>query len=310
MNNCIAVMDLGTNTFHLMIAEVIDGSFREVLHDHEGVKLGEGGINKGYIQQAAFERGMATMERFGAEIKAHHVTQVKAIATSALRNASNGQQFIDTVKARTGIQIEIIDGLKEATYIYEGVKVSGALSDQTFLIMDIGGGSVEFIICNQNEMLWKHSFEIGAARLIERFHQIDPITSACIIQLNQYLAQALQPLFQAAEQHKITKLIGSAGAFETFAEVIEHESHNDFDVKKINTYNYDINALIHITDRLITSTNKQRKAIKGIISLRVDMIVVASILTRYMMDKLNINNVGMSTYSLKEGVMAGLAGMH
>lgn len=309
MNNCIAVMDLGTNTFHLMIAEVFNGSFREVLHDHEGVKLGEGGINKGYIQQAAFDRGITTMERFGIEIKAHNVTQIKAIATSAMRSASNGQQFIDTVKERTGIQIETISGLKEAEYIYEGVKISGALSDSTSLIMDIGGGSVEFIICTNQQMLWKQSFEIGAARLIERYHQVDPITPECITELIHYLDQTLQPLFQAAQQHQITKLIGSAGAFETFTEVIEHETQDDFDVKKLKTYTYNIDALTRITNILIASSNQQRKAMKGIISLRVDMIVVASILTRYIMDKLKIEQVGMSSYSLKEGVMAGLVAL-
>jgi len=308
MDNCIAVMDLGTNTFHLMIAKVSDGSFTEIARDHEAVRLGEGGMSKGFIQQSAFDRGIKTMERFSDQIKTHHVNQVKAIATSALRNAANGQEFIDTVKERTGINIELIDGLKEATYIYQGVKVSGALSGSTSLIMDIGGGSVEFIICNQNQMLWKHSFEIGAARLIERFHQVDPIPAESISALHTYLDDTLKPLFIAAEQNHVDKLIGSAGAFETFVEVIELEKHDNFDAKQIKTYDFDIDKLTQVTDLLIASSNQQRKAIKGIISLRVDMIVVASILTRYVMNRLNIGQVGMSTYSLKEGVMAGLAG--
>jgi exopolyphosphatase/guanosine-5'-triphosphate,3'-diphosphate pyrophosphatase len=306
MNNCIAVMDLGTNTFHLMIARVNDGGFTEIARDHEAVRLGEGGINKGFIQQNAFDRGVKTMERFKQQIQQYPIQQVKAIATSALRSASNGQLFIDTVKEHTGISIEIIDGIKEATYIYEGVKVSGALSDHNSLIMDIGGGSVEFIICTQNHMLWKQSFEIGAARLIERFHQVDPIPVDRIIDLHNYLEDTLKPLFEAATQFGIEKLIGSAGAFETFAEVIELEKQDAFDVKQVKNYDFDLDALIRITDVLIASSNEQRKAMKGIISLRVDMIVVASIITRYVMDKLHITQVSMSTYSLKEGVMAGL----
>lgn len=300
-------MDLGTNTFHLMIAEVVDGSFREIARDHEAVRLGEGGINKGYIQQNAFDRGIKTMQRFSEQIKRHNISQVKAIATSALRSASNGQDFIEVVKQSTGITIEIIDGIKEATYIYQGVKASGALSTNTSLIMDIGGGSVEFIICNQDEMLWKQSFEIGAARLIDRYHQIDPITPEATSELHYYLDQTLKPLFKAAEDAVIDKLIGSAGAFETFTEVIELEQQDHFDVKQIKTYDFDVDALTRITDVLIASSSQQRRAMKGIISLRVDMIVVASILTRYVMDKLNISHVAMSTYSLKEGVMAGLA---
>jgi exopolyphosphatase/guanosine-5'-triphosphate,3'-diphosphate pyrophosphatase len=308
MNNCIAVMDLGTNTFHLMIAEVADGDFNEIARDHIAVKLGEGGINRGFIQHNAFDRGIAAMERFSKQIQQHQVKQVKAIATSALRNASNGDEFITTVKERTGIAIEIIDGIKEATYIYEGVKASGCLSASNSLIMDIGGGSIEFIICTDKTILWKQSFEIGAARLIERFHQIDPIPAKSIHELHHYLDETLKELLEAAQHIRLDKLIGSAGAFETFAEVIELENQDSFDVKQVKTYDFDLSDLIRITDVLIASSNQQRKAMKGIISLRVDMIVVASIVTCYMMDKLHIEHVGMSTYSLKEGVMAGLAG--
>ncbi|RKR82711.1 exopolyphosphatase/guanosine-5'-triphosphate,3'-diphosphate pyrophosphatase [Mucilaginibacter gracilis] len=307
MNDCFAVMDLGTNTFHLMIARVTDGHFTQIARDHEPVKLGEGGINKGFIQQNAFDRGLATMHRFSLQIKQYNIQRVKAIATSALRSAKNGQAFIDNVKEQTGIEIEIIDGLQEATYIYQGVKASGALTDDKALIMDIGGGSVEFIICTNNTMLWKQSFEIGAARLIERFHQVDPIPHQSITALHNYLGESLQPLFEAAQGITVNKLIGSAGAFETFAEVIELETQPAFDVKDIKTYNFDIDHLVRITDVLIASSNKQRQAMKGIISLRVDMIVAASIITRYVMQKLDIKQVSMSTYSLKEGVMAGLA---
>lgn len=307
MNNRVAVMDLGTNTFHLMIAEVSAGNFIEIARDHEAVKLGEGGMSKGYIQQNAFERGIKTMERFSRLIKQYKVSKVKAIATSALRNASNGQEFIDTVKQRTGITIELIDGITEATYIYQGVKVSGCLTAGNSLIMDIGGGSVEFIISTQESILWKQSFEIGAARLIEQFHQTDPIPAESIQALQQYLDEVLQPLFQSAERIGVDKLIGSAGAFETFTEVIELEKDGPFEVKEIKSYDFNLADFTRITDTLIASSNKQRTAMKGIISLRVDMIVVASILTRYVMQKLSIENVGMSTYSLKEGVLASLA---
>lgn len=307
MSNCIAVMDLGTNTFHLMIARVTNGTFTEIARDHEAVKLGEGGLSKGYIQQSAFERGIKTMQRFHQKIQDHDVHQVKAIATSALRNASNGQLFIDTVHQLTGICIEIVDGIKEATYIYQGVKASGALGADRSLIMDIGGGSVEFIICTDTELIWKHSFEIGAARLIERFHTIDPMPAGSVSDLHNYLNETLQPLADAIQKYPATELIGSAGAFETFAEVIELEKQDNFDVKQIKTYNFDTADLTRITDTLIASSNQQRKAMKGIISLRVDMIVVASILTRYVMDKLNIRRVALCTYSLKEGVMAELA---
>jgi len=223
-----------------------------------------------------------------------------------LRNAANGQQFIEKVKAKTGIQIELIDGQQEAAYIYQGVKASGCLSTSNSLIMDIGGGSIEFILCTNEQILWKQSFEIGAARMMDKFHRVDPISKDCIADLHDYLGQTLTDLFDAIKDTPIEKLIGSAGAFETFAEMVELHNQRTFDVKRTRSYDFDLRDFIDATNLIIRSSHEERAAMKGVIPLRVDMIVVASLITRFVMDKLNISDVGMSTYSLKEGVMAGL----
>src|ERR1700739_2351798 len=112
MDNRFAVMDLGTNTFHLLIAEKQDDGFKTLLHEHIAVKIGEGGINKGVILPAPFERGIATMKAFRLQIDKHNTRKIKCIATSALRNASNGADFIERVKQETDIDIEIIDGAR------------------------------------------------------------------------------------------------------------------------------------------------------------------------------------------------------
>jgi exopolyphosphatase / guanosine-5'-triphosphate,3'-diphosphate pyrophosphatase len=306
MDKRFAVMDLGTNTFHLLIAEGEIYDFNEIVHQHIAVKLGEGGINKGLILSAAFNRGIDTMRQFQQDIVSFQVRRVKAIATSALRNASNGQEFIEKVKAETGIEIEIIDGDREASFIYTGVKASGLLSDQNSLIMDIGGGSVEFIIGNHHQLLWKQSFEIGAARLMERFHHTDPIPPASIEALNVFLETALTGLFKATGQIPARDLIGSSGAFETFAELIENQRTDSFDLKKIKAYDFDREELLAVTDHLVRSTHAEREGNKSIIPVRVDMIVVASLITRYIMQKLDIKSVSLCTYSLKEGVLAGM----
>jgi exopolyphosphatase/guanosine-5'-triphosphate,3'-diphosphate pyrophosphatase len=299
----VAVMDLGTNTFHLLIAEGSAENYTEIVHEHDSVRLGEGGINKGIIQPSAYQRGLDTMQKFKADIDGHGVKVVRAIATSALRNASNGQQFINEVAEKTNIQIELIDGEQEAEYIYKGVKLAGSLADQTSLIMDIGGGSVEFILGNANSILWKQSFEIGAARLMDKFHQTDPIPAESVDELNLYLREKLTCLLGIAQKHPVDALIGSSGAFETFAEVIERDKGNDFSLD-IKNYNFALDDLISVTDKLITSSHQQRKEMHGIIPIRVDMIVVASLITRFILSNLKIEKVCMSTYSLKEGVLA------
>ena len=304
----VAVMDLGTNTFHLLIASGNADNPQELYHTIEPVKLGEGGLKDGIIQAAAYARGVDTMLKFHQQMVKYKVTRTKAIATSALRTTSNGKDFIDEVKAKTGIAIETINGEQEAKYIYEGVKAGKCLSKQNSLILDIGGGSVEFILGNDEQILWKQSFEIGAARLMDKFHQVDPIPTSSIHELNDYLEQILAPLFKATAGVDIGTVIGSSGAFETFAEVIELKDGNEFDLKKNRKYKFVPAEFFNITDWLIESTHFDRENTPGIIPIRVDMIVVAALITRFVMKKLNIEDVLMSTYSLKEGVMAEALG--
>ena len=306
MSKRIAVMDLGTNTFHLLIAGGTVNDYHEILHLQKAVKLGEGGINKGFILPEAFERGINTMQQFQEQIKANQVQEVRAIATSALRSASNGTDFIKEVKAKTGINIEIINGEQEADFIYKGVKISGCLPVQNSLIMDIGGGSIEFILGNADHIIWKQSFEIGAARLMDLYHRTDPIPPASIEALNLYLEDSLPELFQAVTANQVDTLIGSSGAFETFAEVIETEKGHAFDLKTIKTYSFNEDELLTQTNKFIQSTHQQRAANKGIIPVRVDMIVAASLVTRFIMHKLTIHKVLMCTNSLKEGILAGM----
>ena len=300
----VAVMDLGTNTFHLLIARGDAANPEELYHTTVPVRLGEGGINNGIIQPAAYQRGVNTMVQFHERIQEFQAVQVSAIATSALRNAANGKDFMAEVKTKTGIEIEIITGDREAKYIYEGVKAGKCLSKQNSLILDIGGGSVEFILGNEDEIIQKQSFEIGAARMLDKFHRIDPIPEASILDMGNYLEQILPSFFEAAKGVEIANIIGSSGAFETFAEVIELQKGNEFDLKKNRKYKFDPQEFIDITDWLIASSHQDRESTKGIIPIRVDMIVSASLITRFVMKKLGVSEVLMSTYSLKEGVLA------
>ena len=158
----IAALDLGTNTFHLLIADVLDNKFEAVKEEQAHVKLGEGGINSGLIADAPFKRGLDALQHFKSEIQRFSVDAIHATGTAALRSAKNGFAFINQVKTSTGIEIEIIDGDLEASLIYQGVRACVSLAPSA-LIMDIGGGSVEFIFCNDQTIFWKKSYPIGAA---------------------------------------------------------------------------------------------------------------------------------------------------
>ncbi len=306
--NIIAVADLGTNTFQFLIAKVNPDGQEILFEQQDPVKLGEGGINKGMILSEPFERGITSMQKFADLVKAFKANPVRAIATSALRNADNGQVFINTVQAKTGIAIELISGEEEAQYIYKGILASGCLTYENSLIIDIGGGSVEFIIGSKQGIIWKQSFEVGCARLMDTFHKIDPIPDTSIAALNHYLDASLTTLFTEIDKYPVVKLIGSSGSFETFAVLLEQHEGRDLDIKTQKTYCFDINGLSALLGEIIKSSHADRVNNKGIIPVRVDMLVSAALITRYILDKLAIKHVEMTTNSLKEGVLFDMLG--
>jgi len=292
-----AVIDLGTNTFHLLIAD-ISGKDPQILYKTTvPVLLGQGRINENIIIPAAFERGIRTLKDFRGIIDAHDVDVVKAIATSAVRNAVNGPEFVAAAKA-AGISIQVISGDEEAAFIFNGVKALGIIQ-QTSLIMDIGGGSTEFIICNEDGLLWKKSYDIGAARLMQAYFHSDPISNTDRCAIIDLLDKALSELEVASIRYKPEMLIGSAGAFESFAILLN--SGND--IGDLASMPLDIKAYEALAARLIASSHEERTKMKGLISLRVDMIVIAAILTSYILDNIELNAMSLSMYDLKMGVL-------
>lgn len=296
----VAVLDLGTNTFHLLIADVAPGIRPTLVYQETiAVKLGEGGISKGYINQDAFDRGIKAIKKFKIQIDNYLPEAIKSAATSAIRSASNGVEFIDKIKDETSIELDIIDGDIEANLIYLGVRAAVPMT-QNSLIVDIGGGSVEFIICDESDLLWKKSFPIGAARLMDQFHHSDPISSSEISEMITYLESSTQDLKTQLEIYKPELMIGSAGAFETFALLQDPEFKPSFESPE---FNLDLAKFRGISEKIIKSTHAERVAIPQIPPVRVDMIVVAAILTQYIIKVSGIKELKLSGYSLKEGLL-------
>ncbi len=296
-----AVIDLGTNTFHLFIVEQDGDQLNTLYKEKIAVKIGQNGISKGKIAPEAMKRALHALEIFKTVIDQFGVKYVKGVATSAIRNASNGKDLLAEVKERTDIEIEIISGDQEAQLIFEGVKAAMTLTSNQ-LVMDIGGGSVEFIIGNQKEVLWKRSFEIGAQRLLDKFHQHDPMPPNDIESMFKWLSTELKALNDAIDLYKPTGLIGCSGTFDTLAEIylIGTAGRRPADSK---TFDLPIKAYHDIHRSLLIKDREERLSIPGMVSMRVDMIVVASCLISFVLENLPINHLTACTYALKEGVL-------
>lgn len=217
----IAVLDLGTNTFHLLVAAVKpDRSFKKIFRSKVVVKLGEGAIHRNTIAEIPYARGIHALHHYAGIINQYQPDKIFAFATSAIRSAKNGEKFVAEAKRETGIEIDIISGDEEAELIYHGVKQCVRMTDEHQLIMDIGGGSTEFIIADRRNIVWKKSFDIGASRLLAMFRPSDPIAAAEVRKLEIFLSEKLLPLDKAIKKFPVRTMIGSSGSFDSLAEMI------------------------------------------------------------------------------------------
>ena len=300
----LAVIDCGTNTFNLLIVDLADNkSYYKLLKTRVAVKLGEGAINNGFIALSAFQRAIEAMQTFSNLIKEYGVETTLAFATSAIRDANNGKEFVENIKTQFNINITVIDGDREAEFIYFGVKEAVKLMPTVSLIMDIGGGSTEFILANNQKLLWKQSFRIGAARLLEKFSPSDPITEKETQRIHRYLDEQLQPLFKAIKTFSPVELIGSSGAFDSLIEMIHGELDGEPLMDSKTEYDVNLHQYHHISTLAKKSTMLQRKQIKGLVPMRFDMIVISCIMVDYILQNLHLKKQRISTYSLKEGVL-------
>ncbi|GAB3331614.1 hypothetical protein GCM10027429_10140 [Marivirga atlantica] len=297
----IAIIDIGTNTFHLMIVDL--ANHNKVMHKEKvAVRLGKDGISNNKITEDAQKRAINTLSLFKTTAEAHHVESIHATATSAVRNADNGQELVELVKEATGIEIAIISGAQEATYIYNGVKQALTIGKEPALVMDIGGGSVEFILCDQDNIFWLESFEIGAQRLLDKFHEHDPIQPKDIVRLKDFLDTSLKSLQEQLEKHQPKHLIGSSGTFDTLVDIAFAEQNKlKPDDPSFSLSIEEFNGIYH---ELIEKNRAERLEIPGMLEMRVDMIVVASCLIDYILKINDFDTIHVSTYSLKEGLLS------
>jgi exopolyphosphatase/guanosine-5'-triphosphate,3'-diphosphate pyrophosphatase len=303
MQQHAAIIDLGTNTFKLLLFERHDGTLRVIHREEVPVYLGRGGIEQGMIAPDAFERGMVALNAFRETALASGVTALRGFGTSALRNARNGVAFVQRAKEELDIDIRIIAGDEEAGLILEGVRQAVPLGNKPTLIMDIGGGSTEFILATEKALMWKQSFELGVTRLRERFPCSDPMTLEEETRIAQHLDNRLEHLYAVIERHEPHLLIGSAGSFDTLAALVAADSGTLL-ADDATTLAFDAHTFDELKDRLMRMTRQERLAVPGLPEHRVDTLPYALVQIERVLLAGGIRDLAWSAYALKEGAAA------
>ncbi len=298
----IAIIDLGTNTFRLLIA-VPDSimMFKSVYEDKVYVKLAKTGID--FIGNEAYGRALAAMKKFRSKINHYHATEVYAFATEGMRRANNSEQLIAEVKERYDIAIRRISGDMEATFIYHGIMQVADLSSKPHLLMDIGGGSTEFIIANHEQIFWKRSFPLGGTVLKQMFHTEEPITPDALTNLTRYLIDELQPLWEAAAGFTdINTLIGTSGTFSSINKMTAAAQDLKLDNSE-HLFQIDLDTTRRLGEHLLFSNLEERMNIRGLEPERAQLIVVTYQLVKLVLERLRIQQLFYSGYAIKEGVL-------
>lgn len=298
----IAIIDLGTNTFNLLIVLVDGDGAYQIFHSGKlPVKLGDGGINQKVIAPPAYQRGLNAIGEHLKTIQQHGVSEVFAFATSATRNAENGTSFIADIKNLYGIDVKVIGGEEEVELIYLGIRQAILLDDENVLMLDIGGGSNEIIVGNKHKYFWGKSYDLGISRLLQKFNPSDPIRLEEVAEIELFLKEQLADLSEIISRYRPVTLVGSSGSFDTYRSMLSEQSL--ISSNGMPSVEIPLSKYLNLHKQLISSTTQERSQIPGMDPMRVDMIVLATIFTHFLVKRFGITRILQSSYALKEGAI-------
>ncbi|MEL7034935.1 MAG: Ppx/GppA phosphatase family protein [Cyanobacteria bacterium J06592_8] len=303
----LAAIDLGTNSFHMVIVKIDPTlpSFTIITRDKEMVRLGDFGP-KGRLKPEVMERGIISLRRFQELAKSYNAEQIVAVATSAIREASNGQDFIKQVFDELDLEINVISGQEEARRIYLGVLSAMEFNNQPHIIIDIGGGSTELILGDGREPLFLSSTKVGAVRLTQDYVKSDPIARNEFLYLQAYirgmLERAVDEIGSHLKNRETPRLVGTSGTIETLALINAREKF-DTEPTPLTGYELTLTDLQDLVNRLRKMDYSERLEIPGITDRRAEIILAGALILQEAMTLLNLDSLTICERSLREGVI-------
>jgi exopolyphosphatase / guanosine-5'-triphosphate,3'-diphosphate pyrophosphatase len=305
LNNILAAIDIGTNSFHLVIAKIDNKKrFTVLTRAKEVVRLGTSSNDMKYISPDSLERGVETLKRFKLICESYDA-DIIAIATSATREALNKQEFLSRVYKETGIEINIVSGYEEARLIYLGVIQSLDIYDKKILLIDIGGGSSEFLIGEKGEVKMASSIKVGAVRLTHKFSLDEKIDKGELKDARQFVKGAINQTTRMIEKEDYELVVGSSGTINNIGAIISAEDTPE-DIPDINLNGFVIKrkALQNALNKIYKAeTNSERLQIPGLDPKRADIITAGAVILEQIFNELNLEKMTLSSYALREGII-------
>lgn len=304
-----AVLDLGSNSFHILVAEAgSDGAITPILREREMLHLGALVARHGHIPAGDADRAVATVAHFSELARRTGADPVMPIATAALREATNAAEVVARLSEAAGEQVRVVDGETEARLSYRGVRASVVPSTEPVLVMDLGGGSLEFAIGHGDEVEWGVSLPLGVGRIMAAAVQDDPPTAADFDRIRTLVDAALSPVLDDLRRHREGDVVAVGGTVRALARIIAMDS-SEWLPASLNMFRVQVEAMRDWSHRLGAMSLDERLTVAGMKDTRADHLHVAAVILAHALDRLDITEVTISDWGMREGVLRDAFGL-
>ena len=303
----VAAIDIGTNSTHLLVASVDTNlrTFNIIQAEKSTTRLGERDPDSGELTAAAMQRGHETLRRFRDLAISHDVEQIVTAATSAVREAPNGRDFLQQITDGLGIDVDLVSGSEEARLIYLGVLSGMSFGDRPHLLLDIGGGSTELILADGRDARALTSTRVGAVRLQRDFVKDDPIPPQRRSFLQSFIQGSLEPAVDKVHRRirpgEIPALVATSGTATAIGALAASE--DDRPPLRMHGYRLSRQRLDRVVDRLVAMTPEQRRELPCLNDRRAEIIVPGALILQTTMQMLDVDELLLSERALREGLI-------
>jgi exopolyphosphatase/guanosine-5'-triphosphate,3'-diphosphate pyrophosphatase len=305
----IAAIDIGSNSIHMVTAQMRHGDFEILDRAKEMVGLARGTLTNGRLSDETMEFGLSTLGTFKHLAERQSADPILAVATSAVREAANGGEFVLQAWEKFGLHIDVITGAQEARLIFAAARHAIDFRGQRPLVVDIGGGSIEIVQGEGNKIRWQTSLKLGVVRLTERFFKSDPPKAGEIAAFKAYVREKLEPVFAHARRTRPTLMVGTSGTWLTLT-AMAAAMRDGQPPHKLHNYILERKALSDLTTRILESRARERARIPGLERRRVDLIAAGALLAGILLDGLRFEEMRACEWALREGILLDFIDHH
>ncbi len=301
----LAAIDVGSNSVHMIVADASrDGHLEVVDRVKEMVRLGRRSFMTGRLTDESMDLAVGALKHFGRLARVRRVDRMRAVATSAVREAKNRIAFIRRIRRETGIAVEVISGAEEARLIFKAAQHAFGLDGGPHLLVDVGGGSVELVLVRDGRPLWMHSAKLGVARLTERFLTDDPPSNAQLRKLEAHLENKIGAVLRKARKARVVQAIGTSGTINTL--VAMARASRGEEIGRLHGASASADEISRLANDLVTANSALRAELPGMDAKRVDLMPSAGALVDFILRKSGAPTLVACSWALREGLILSL----